>query len=158
MMPSAPTHQPSDARLWPALGQHGPRLLQVNKSPGIAPPTLSSSARCARQHVTHTHPATQSDWAAPGSNLVQPDARGQIPIEPAAPTVPTPPRFRALALFRRRPPEHGKGSPLPASENLHISGRSDGPGAPSSSADLSPAPPLVTRTEYRSRGIWKRRR
>jgi len=27
-----------------------------------------------------------------------------------------------LALFRRRPPEHVKGSPLPASENLHMSG------------------------------------
>jgi hypothetical protein len=32
MMTSAPTHQPSDARLWPALGQHSPRLLQVNRS------------------------------------------------------------------------------------------------------------------------------
>jgi hypothetical protein len=65
MMPSAPTRQPSDARLWPALGQHSSRLPQVNKSPGIAPTTLSSSVRSARQPVTHTHPATQSDWAAP---------------------------------------------------------------------------------------------
>ena len=56
MMPSPPTHQPSDARLWPALGQHRPRLLQVNKSSGIAPPTLSSSARCARQ-PRHPHPS-----------------------------------------------------------------------------------------------------
>ena len=78
MMPSPPIHQPSDARLWPALGQHSPRL-QVNKSPGIAPRTLSSSARSARQPVTHTHPATQSDWAAPSSNLVQPDAAAKSP-------------------------------------------------------------------------------
>ena len=35
-----------------------------------------------------------------------PDQRcGQISIAPAAPSVPYPPRFRALALFRRRPPE-----------------------------------------------------
>src|SRR5277367_969530 len=31
--------------------------------------------------------------------------RGQFPIALAAPSVPYPPRFRALALFRRRPPE-----------------------------------------------------
>jgi hypothetical protein len=65
MMPSAPTHQPSQARLWPAPGEHSPRLLQINKAPEITPPTLSGNDRCARQPVTHTHPATQSDWAAP---------------------------------------------------------------------------------------------
>jgi hypothetical protein len=33
MMPSPPIHQPSDARPFRlALGQHNPRLLQVNKS------------------------------------------------------------------------------------------------------------------------------
>jgi len=65
MMLSAQTHQPSDARLWPAPGQHSPRLLQVNKAPGIASPTLSGNDRCARQPVTHTDRATQSDSAAP---------------------------------------------------------------------------------------------
>ena len=79
MMPSAPTHQPSEARLWPAPGQHSPRLLQINKAPGIAPPTLSGTDRCARQPVTHTHPTTQSDWAAPRSNLVRPDAAAKSP-------------------------------------------------------------------------------
>jgi hypothetical protein len=33
--------------------------------------------------------------------------------------VPHPPRFRALALFRRRPPERVDGLAMPASENLH---------------------------------------
>src|ERR1700737_2633613 len=50
--------------------------------------------------------------------------RGQIPIEPAAPPphyLPT--RFRALALFGRRPPRRVVRSSLPASENLHITGR-----------------------------------
>jgi hypothetical protein len=32
--------------------------------------------------------------------------RGQIPIAPAAPSLPNPPRFPALALFSRRPIEH----------------------------------------------------
>jgi hypothetical protein len=36
--------------------------------------------------------------------------------------VPHFPRFRALALFRRRPPERVEGSSLPASENLHRTG------------------------------------
>src|SRR6202023_4299890 len=48
----------------------------------------------------------------------------QIPIaEPAArPTEAYLPRFRALAVFERRPPERVDSSSLPASENLHISG------------------------------------
>src|SRR5260370_9396721 len=49
--------------------------------------------------------------------------RGQIPIEPAAPPphyLPT--RFRALALFGRRPPERVERSSLPASENLPRNG------------------------------------
>ena len=47
----------------------------------------------------------------------------QFPKEPAAPLVPHFPRFRALALFGRRPLQRGEGSLLPAAENLHISGR-----------------------------------
>jgi hypothetical protein len=31
-------------------------------------------------------------------------------------------RFRALALFERRPPERVDSSSLPASENLHMNG------------------------------------
>jgi len=45
--------------------------------------------------------------------------RGQIPIAPAAPSVLHPPRFRALALFRRRPQQPADGLSRPASENLH---------------------------------------
>jgi hypothetical protein len=48
----------------------------------------------------------------------------QIPIaEPAAQTDGAYlPRFRALALFERRPPERVDSSSLPASENLHKTG------------------------------------
>ena len=49
--------------------------------------------------------------------------RGQIPIAPAAPQVPHFPRFRALALFGRRPQERVDRLVNPASENLRITGR-----------------------------------
>src|SRR5216684_6789569 len=41
---------------------------------------------------------------------------------PAAPPVPHFPRFRALALFGRRPPQRVDSLVMPASENLHTSG------------------------------------
>src|SRR6267154_6452080 len=41
---------------------------------------------------------------------------------PAAPPVPHFPRFRALALFGRRPPQRVDSLVMPASENLHITG------------------------------------
>src|SRR6202043_1194354 len=49
-------------------------------------------------------------------------ARGKIPIAPTAPSVPHLPRFRALALFGRRPPVPGDSFVIPASENLHKTG------------------------------------
>jgi hypothetical protein len=45
--------------------------------------------------------------------------RRQIPIAPAALSVPHTPQFRALALFGRRLSERGDGLGMPASENLH---------------------------------------
>src|SRR6267154_4648966 len=41
---------------------------------------------------------------------------------PAAPPVPHFPRFRALALFGRRPPQRVDSLVMPASENLHSNG------------------------------------
>src|SRR6266581_2498148 len=40
---------------------------------------------------------------------------------PAAPPIPHFPRFRALALFGRRPPQRVDSLVMPASENLHMS-------------------------------------
>src|SRR5262249_8077142 len=62
------------------------------------------------------------DGGSPTS--VQPSqalSRGQIPIEIVAPPLLHFPRFRALALFGRRPHEHVVRTSMPASENLHIS-------------------------------------
>src|ERR1700674_3437440 len=47
--------------------------------------------------------------------------RAQIAIEPAAPPGAHPPRFPALALFRRRPTACVDSLGIPASENLHRS-------------------------------------
>src|SRR5258705_7529484 len=44
---------------------------------------------------------------------------------PAAPPVPHFPRFRALALFGRRPPQRVDSLVMPASENLHNCGPHD---------------------------------
>src|SRR5450755_2542149 len=43
---------------------------------------------------------------------------GQFPIVLAAPSVPYPPRFRALALFGRRPPERDAPADDPAAEDV----------------------------------------
>src|SRR6266481_4351820 len=45
---------------------------------------------------------------------------------PAAPPVSHFPRFRALALFGRRPPQRVEGFVMPASKNLHNSGSHGG--------------------------------
>ena len=51
----------------------------------------------------------------------------QIPIAELAarPTEAYFPRFRALALFERRPPQRVDSSSLPASENLHNTGQTE---------------------------------
>jgi hypothetical protein len=53
------------------------------------------------------------------AQLPQHSRRRQIPIAPAALSVPHTPRFRALALFGRRLLERGDAPGMPASENLH---------------------------------------
>ena len=49
----------------------------------------------------------------------QASRRDQIPIALAAPPSHVPPRFRALALFGRRPHQYATRPSTPASENLH---------------------------------------
>src|SRR5450759_5609153 len=48
--------------------------------------------------------------------------RGQIPIAPAAPSLPHTPRFRALALLGRRLPSTWMASAFRRPRNLHTSG------------------------------------
>ena len=63
------------------------------------------------------------------AQLPQHSPRRQIPIAPAALSVPHTPRFPALALFGRRLSERGDRLGMPASENLHKTGP-DGPETP----------------------------
>jgi hypothetical protein len=55
----------------------------------------------------------------PGTQITY---RSKISIAPAAPSVPHFPRFRALALFGRRPQERVDSVVIPASKNLHMNG------------------------------------
>src|SRR6476619_7752 len=69
--------------------------------------------------IVHAFEASTPFEKLPGTQVTY---RGQISIAPAAPPVPHFPRFRALALFGRRPPQRVDSIVMPASENLHITG------------------------------------
>jgi hypothetical protein len=99
--------------LWPSLARQHPRLRR--------------SARLARDRTANPveQPAIRSFAPAPtpklrpkitrstaSHQLHQHSRRRQIPIAPAALSVPHTPRFRALALFGRRLSERGHGSQL----------------------------------------------
>src|SRR5271154_2726990 len=76
--------------------------------------------------------------------------RGQFPIAPAAPSVPYPPQFRALALFGRRPPERvvgivGAGIRKPAHKETSSTSRAWANGVGSSQSrerDVPKVPPF----------------
>jgi hypothetical protein len=86
---------------------------------GIRAKVSSGTARTATGSVPSTSPNPERPRERrPGRARHSPQcsARGA--------DVPHFPRFRALALFRRRPPERPEGSSLPASENPHRTGHS----------------------------------
>src|SRR6476619_1196308 len=70
--------------------------------------------------IVHAFEASTPFEKLPGTQVTY---RGQISIAPAGPPVPHFPRFRALALFGRRPPQRVDSIVMPASENLHRSRR-----------------------------------
>src|ERR1700686_3544399 len=73
---------------------------------------------CHNAKVVHAFEANTPFEKLPGTQITY---RSKISIAPAAPSVPHFPRFRALALFGRRPQERVD-SVVPASKNLHTSG------------------------------------
>src|SRR6266481_982676 len=89
-----------------SLKSHGERnlLSPVSNTCAITPKLCMPSRPI---HPSKNYPALKSRTAA------------KIPIAPAAPPVPHFPRFRALALFGRRPPHRVDSLVMPASENLH---------------------------------------
>src|SRR6516225_9520526 len=104
MMLSPSIRDRSDARLscWLLVGSAQVRVGPPQRL-AITPAILARNVHPARSRV----PAPRlRGKAIRASSSDQPSAalrRSQIPIAPAAPPVPHPPRFRALALFGRRP-------------------------------------------------------
>jgi hypothetical protein len=100
--PPPKRHQP----FAPDLDRHRPRLCRPVRLARIASSILVNKPPVR----SFSPPRTPAPWAkAMGSTTSRHTLRArrpaQFPIEPAAPPVPHPPRFRALALFGRRPPE-----------------------------------------------------
>jgi hypothetical protein len=108
---------------WPTLARQHPRL---RRSPRLARDRAANPVQqpAIRSFAPARTPKLRPKSTVPtGSDQLYPHSRRrQIPIAPAAPSVLHPPRFRALALFRRRPSERVDGLVMPASENLHTSG------------------------------------
>ena len=109
---------------WLAAGSDQARIGLLNW-PAVTPSIRSCNVRStlstdARTSVHHAK-------AIASTAALQPQkaqTRGEIPIAPAAPSAHHPPRFRALALFGRRPPERVEGfviagSRKPAQNRTH---------------------------------------
>jgi hypothetical protein len=113
---------------WPALARQHPRSRRSAELAAIAPQILSSNARSAStyQHACQSF-EPKPPYRQPRISSTNTHVGCQFPIAPAAPSVPHTPRFRALALFGRRPSERVDGLGIPASENLHITRRPRSP-------------------------------
>src|SRR5260221_6974091 len=122
MVPS-PQAPHRSAPFWPALARQHTRL---HRSARLARDRTANPVeqRPIRSFAPARTPKIQAKAIrSPASaQLPQHSRRRQIPIAPAALSVPHTPRFRALTLFGRRLSERGDGLRIPASENLHISG------------------------------------
>ena len=103
-----------------ALGRQRPRLCRSGRSARSRTANLLAQ-RAIRLFTPARTPTLQGKAIGSAASPQRPrhPRRGQIAIAPAAPSVPNTPRFRALALFGRRPPERVDDLCIPASENLH---------------------------------------
>src|SRR5260221_5054966 len=121
MVPS-PQAPHRSAPFWPALARQHTRL---HRSARLARDRTANPVeqRPIRSFAPARTPKIQAKAIrSPASaQLPQHSRRRQIPIAPAALSVPHTPRFRALTLFGRRLSERGDGLRIPASENLHKS-------------------------------------
>src|SRR3989454_12591818 len=111
------------APFWPALARQHTSLRRSARLP------RDRTATPVEHRAIRSFAPARTPWIrakairSPASaQLPQHSRRRQIPIAPAAPSAPHTPRFRALALFGRRPPERVDDLGIPASENLHING------------------------------------
>src|SRR5260221_14780288 len=91
-----------------------PNSLKSHKRQKELSPLVQHS--CHNAKVVHAFEANTPFEKFPGTQITY---RSKISIAPAAPSVPHFPRFRALALFGRRPQERVDSVVIPASKNLH---------------------------------------
>ena len=122
MMPSSAIDARPDTRSSCRLSAGSDQArITTSDSPALPPP-IPSRPRPDRS-FTPTYPTTLGRKPIAATLTIQPQqarTRGKIPITPAAPPPHTyVPRFRALALFGRRPQERVEGFVMPASKDLH---------------------------------------
>jgi hypothetical protein len=119
MRPSPPINDRNSGRL---LADSAHARISVRDSPPIARPILSRHAQIARSH-RRTRPCLAENRSPQPlrSSLLEPElaAKSHSARCSAAPYLP---RFRALALFRRRPQVRVDSFVIPASETLHKTG------------------------------------
>src|SRR3974390_2207297 len=104
------------------------------------------------------NPCTRLALASPAP-LPCPNPHSRLSHRPPAalPARHLPTRFRALALFSRRPPERVVRSSLPAAENLHMSGHSCDPRRPYSCRTIGHLFSRGPRTEISADDFWSSR-
>ena len=117
MTPSPLTHDcPRTNRLSLALDRQRPHSRQAAN---FARPRTANVASQGRASPSVAVLAGKTIAQTTSIQTHQASRRDQIPIVLAAPPLHHPPRFRALALFGRRPHQRVDSSIMPATENLH---------------------------------------
>ena len=123
MMPSSAIDARPDTRSSCRLSAGSDQArITTSDSPALPPPIPSRHAQIARSHrriqprsaASRSRQPLQSSLSKPEPTAKSHSARGTAPAYV--------PRFRALALFGRRPQERVEGFVMPASKNLHITG------------------------------------
>jgi hypothetical protein len=123
MRPAPPINDRSDERHSGRLSADSAHArIGVRDSPPVAPPILSRHAQNARSYRRTRLRVAEARPSQPlRSSLLKPEPAAKSPSARCS-AAPYLPRFRALALFRRRPQVREDSFVIPASENLHKSG------------------------------------
>jgi hypothetical protein len=104
MRPSPPIHHRTDTAIAASARTATPPLAPIARiRPSSPRQSTRATCRTGFRLPTRTYVLTQNERPRRLAQTFPHRTPGQIPIEPAAPPAPHFPRFRALALFGRRP-------------------------------------------------------